>query len=392
MKQAGPPLSKGRVLTLAIIIGLALVALALISRYNYLLFHTLAELVSIAVAWSLFILAWNTRRYTSDDGLLLMGIGVFLASLIDLVHTFAYAGMNLFPGYTADLPTQLWIAARYIQSLSLLAVSIRVQRPNRSVHRLTAPIALGTGIIFVALLLAAIFGGVFPDCYREGTGLTPFKRGSEILISLFLLVAIFFFRRARKRFDEQVLRFLLGAIVLMICSELSFIFYFHVYDLSNFIGHVFKIASFALLYFAIVRTGLEKPYALMFREIKQTEEVLRDSESRFRKIFEEGTFGIVIVNEEGRFLAANAAFCRMVGYTSEELSSMTFMDITHPDHIAQDSEKVRELREGAISVYRTEKRYRTKSGQVIWGDLTVSCVRDEQGKFLYFLSMIQDIT
>ena len=391
MKQTGEAFAKGRVLTF-VIIGFALGTLVLISRYNYPLFHTLAELISIVIAWSLFILAWNTRRYTSDDTLVLMGIGIFLTSLIDLVHTLAYSGLNLFPGYTADLPTQSWIAARYVQSLSLLAVSMRMQRPSYPLQRLTAPVALAAGALLVAVLLAAIFSGIFPSCYIEGTGLTPFKQGSEIVISLFLLLAILFFLRVRERFDVQVLQLLIGAIVLMIGSELLFTFYFSFHGVSNFIGHVSKIASFILLYLAIVHTGLKKPYALIFREMKRTEEELRENERRFRKIFEEGMYGIIIADSEGHYLSANAAFCRMVGYTSEELSSLKVADITHPDHIAQDAETFSKLREGRIHSRRMEKRYLTKSGDSIWADVTVSCIRDEQGKVLYFLNMIQDIT
>ena len=127
-------------------------------------------------------------------------------------------------------------------------------------------------------------------------------------------------------------------------------------------------------------------------ERKQAEEALRESESRFRKVFEEGAVGIVISGPDARFISTNATFSKLIGYTPEELSCMTFRDITHPDHLAQDSEKMRELTEGVIPVYRTEKRYLTKCGDVIWGDLTVSCIRGEGGKLLYFLGTIQDIT
>ncbi len=392
MKQVGFDLFSSKTVVPCVIAAASAAALVLISGYSYLLFHTLAELVSIAIAWSLFILAWNTRRYTSDNGLLLMGIGIFLASLIDLAHVLSYKGMNILPGYASNLTTQLWIAARYIQGFSLLAVSIQVQRQRGPVSTRTAIIVLIMGAFITSLLLAAIFGGIFPDCYEKETGLTPFKKASEIVISLFLLAAIGFFLRARRRFDRNVLRLLLASIVLMIASELLFIFYFSAYDLSNLAGHILKIASFILLYFAIVYTGLEKPYALMFREMKRTEDVLRASESRFRKIFEEGRFGIVISSPEARFITVNAAFSNMTGYTPEELASMSFMDITHPDHLEKDSEGIRALGDGEIPVYRAEKKYVTKGGSAIWGDATISAIRDENGKLLYFLGMIQDIT
>jgi len=95
----------------AIVLGLYLS-----SRYSYLLFHSLIEIVTIAVAFTLFILTWNSRGYLSNNYLRLLGIGYAFIAVIDLVHTFAYKGMNVFPGYGANLPTQLWIAARYLQA------------------------------------------------------------------------------------------------------------------------------------------------------------------------------------------------------------------------------------------------------------------------------------
>ncbi len=127
-------------------------------------------------------------------------------------------------------------------------------------------------------------------------------------------------------------------------------------------------------------------------ERKQIEEALRESENRFRKIFEEAHIGIVMVSRSFAFEKANPAFCRMMGYSADELKSMTFADITHPDHLRQDMENVKKVMRGEIPFYQTEKRYIHKSGKVIWADLIVSSIRDEHGELLHFLSMINDIT
>jgi two-component system, cell cycle sensor histidine kinase and response regulator CckA len=127
-------------------------------------------------------------------------------------------------------------------------------------------------------------------------------------------------------------------------------------------------------------------------ERKQAEEALRESEDRFRKIFEEANIGIVIVSPSFAFEKVNSAFCRMMGYSAEELSTMKFADITHPDHLMKDIENVKKVAQGEIPFYQTEKRYIHKTGKVIWGDLFVSSIRDEQGVLRYFLSMVQDIT
>jgi len=125
---------------------------------------------------------------------------------------------------------------------------------------------------------------------------------------------------------------------------------------------------------------------------KLAEEALRESEERFRRIFEEGPLGMVTADMNFHFIRANAAFCRMVGYAEHELTSLTFQDITHPDHLAGDTESLMKLFHGEIPLYRTKKRYVRKDKEIVWGALTVSSIRDKSGQFLYFLSMIEDIT
>jgi PAS domain S-box-containing protein len=127
-------------------------------------------------------------------------------------------------------------------------------------------------------------------------------------------------------------------------------------------------------------------------ERKRAQEKIQENEERFRKIFEEGPLGMVIVNSEMHFVRANAAFCYMTGYSEEELSSLTFKDITHPDHLGRDIENIRKLFHGEIPLYKTEKRYITKNGSILWGSLTSTVIRDVNGEFLYFLTMVEDIT
>jgi PAS domain S-box-containing protein len=104
-------------------------------------------------------------------------------------------------------------------------------------------------------------------------------------------------------------------------------------------------------------------------ERKRAEKALKDSEERFRKVFEEGPLGMVIANPtEGKFLRANDLFCQLLGYTEEELKHLTFLDVTHPEHRRADMEAIKKLREGKIPKYVTEKRYLKKNGEILWGE------------------------
>ncbi len=88
---------------------LVLCGLYLVSLYSFLLFHAIVEVFSIAVGLAIFMLAWNARPVLESHHLLFLGIAYFYIAGIDLLHTLAYKGMGVFPGYSANLPTQLWI-------------------------------------------------------------------------------------------------------------------------------------------------------------------------------------------------------------------------------------------------------------------------------------------
>jgi PAS domain S-box-containing protein len=125
---------------------------------------------------------------------------------------------------------------------------------------------------------------------------------------------------------------------------------------------------------------------------KKTEEALRESEERFRKIFDASPAGMALVTPERQFISVNPAFASMTGYTGEELGRMTFIDITHPDHLPGDQEHLRELAAGTIPVYSTEKRYIRKDKSILWGFVQVTAIRDAGGSLGYFIAQVDDIT
>jgi hypothetical protein len=108
-------LNKIAVYTIAVVIAAA--ALYATSLESYVLFHSMAELFSIVIAAGIFVIAWNTRKFMPNAYLLFIGVAYLYIAFIDLVHTLAYKGMGVFPGADANLPTQLWIAGRYMEAV-----------------------------------------------------------------------------------------------------------------------------------------------------------------------------------------------------------------------------------------------------------------------------------
>jgi diguanylate cyclase (GGDEF)-like protein len=287
--------------------GTILFGLFLTGLYSYLLFHSLAEIFSIVIGCSIFILAWNSRRRLDNDFLLFLGIAYLFVSVLDLMHTLAYKGMGVFPGYDADLSTQLWIVARYVQALSMLLSPLFLRR-KLNVY-LTF---LGYGVV-TSLLLWTIFARTFPACFVEGVGLTPFKKASEYIISLIFVASAVVLFRKREAFDPKVMSWLIGSLVLTIGAELIFTFYISVYDFSNLLGHFFKIVAFYLIYKAITEMGLEKPHRLLFRNLKQSETALKSAlEEVERLAFTDALTGLY--NRRHLFLLADREFQRARRY------------------------------------------------------------------------------
>jgi PAS domain S-box-containing protein len=132
-----------------------------------------------------------------------------------------------------------------------------------------------------------------------------------------------------------------------------------------------------------------------FYDLTEREEytaALRAEEARFRATFDNAAVGIAHVGPDGRWLLVNRKLCAILGYTEAELTKMTFQDITFAGDRGLDQERLRQILAGEIEDFEIEKRYRTKSGGLVWVNLTVSCMRAEDRAVKYFISVIEDIS
>ncbi len=370
-----------------LLVGVPILAgLYLTSLYDFLLFHSLAEIFSVVVAMGIFMIFWNTREISHSTFFHLLGVAYLFVGGLDLLHTLAYKGTGIFPGYGADLPTQLWIGARYLESLSLLAASLLMDR--RILHRdLLAVYGLITG-----LLLVLIFGGIFPTCFIEGVGLTPFKKISEYLICLILIGAAAGMIRVQDRFDPDVYRLTLASILFTIASELLFTFYISVYGISNLIGHFFKIISFYLIYKAVIETGLARPYQLLFREVKQ-------SERQYRLLAEnvEDVIWVMKQSMDG-YTYISPSVEGMLGYWPEEMLDKPFAEYIAEPHLSrlekQGRRRLNLEKNGHEDnlTRRWEVEYIRSDGERIWVESVTRPFRGENGEFLGIIGVTRDIT
>jgi len=381
--QAG----KFGILWRAAIAAVVLVVLYLTSTYNYLLFHSLAEIFSIVVAWGIFLVAWNSRKYLNNNYLLFLGVAYFFVAGFDLVHTLAYKGMDIFVGYDANLPTQLWIAGRYLQSGSLLVAPLFLKRQIR----------LGLVMPVFAFLSALIFASifywkVFPDCYVEGTGLTQFKIISEYIISAILIGSLGLLVLNRDQFDRDVLFMILCSIALTVISELAFTLYFSVYGPANFLGHYFRIIAFYFIYRAIVDRGLQKPYALLSEDLKREQQALSKERNFVSTVLDTPGALVVVLDTSGRIVRFNKACEQLTGYTFAEVAGKPFWDLfIAPDELEGVKAVFTRLISGVFPT-RYENKWVAKDGSnrlITWAN---SALIDDLGEVEFIVGTGIDIT
>ena len=235
--------------------------------YNYILFHSVAELFSIIVAAGIFMFTWNSRTFLDNSYLLVVGMAYLFVGVLDLLHFMTYEGVGIVPGAALNHSIQFWIAARALESVSLFVPIFVV---GRHIQR---PVYIFMGYLAVtALLITAIYGWeVFPDCFRAGEGQTAFKIGSEYVIVVILAAALAMLYRHRTQFAPSVFMLLAGSVGITMIAEIVLTLWRDPFDIFSAIGHFLKIVSFYLIYRAIIVTGIEEPFNVVFRNLKQSE-------------------------------------------------------------------------------------------------------------------------
>ena len=128
------------------------------------------------------------------------------------------------------------------------------------------------------------------------------------------------------------------------------------------------------------------------RAASERAEELRQAEERFRSSFDDAAIGMALVGLDGRWMRVNPALARLTGYSTTDLVGVSFRDLTPAEDVAPDLDALGELVAGKKQTHQTEKRYVRADGDIVWVDLSVSVVRDRDGKPLHLISQMQDVT
>ncbi len=333
---------------------------------SYLLFYVLVEFYTVIIASSLFIIGWNSRKFTSTTFFSLVGVGFLFIGLIDLLCLIFYPGMNIYMRDNANVAAQLWIVARYMQAFTLLIATATVTRTIGYKHLL--PIYS----IITTIFLISITLGFFPVCYIENSGVTLFYLISEYIIIVAFGGSVLMLIHYKEGYNQKVFNYLLYSLTISILSEFFFTIHGDIYGVFNVLGHLVKVVAFFFVYKALVETGLQSPWSTLFKKLKENEEILadkarklEDSEKKFRLTFENAADAIIWVDFlDGMIINCNKAAEELFERKKKELigSHQSTLHPTSKDINCISSYK-NALNEG--EVYNNETQIITKSGKVI---------------------------
>ena len=296
---------------------------------SYLVFHNIAEFFSVMVSLSIGV-GWFTYEQSKNRHALFLGSAFLAIGLMDFMHTLSYSGMPPFiTANSANKSTQFWIAVRLFTAATFVAGAyVYAERPRRWLSKpalMTAAVAV-PALVFTVVIFYPQF---VPDTFKEGVGLTFFKKSSEYLIIVLLSLAAASYWRRFSKTGDRTLIFYVAAFIVCIFSELVFAVYRSVFDTYNVLGHVYKVAAFSLIYTGIFAASVKYPYLeladtserlrLDIMERNRIEETLRSSEIRYRRLFESAKDGILILDvDTGLIVDANPFMIELLGYTREE--------------------------------------------------------------------------
>ena len=249
--------------------------------------HNLAEMFGVVVAVGIFMLTWNARRFIDNHYFLFLGVAYLFVGIIDSLHALTFDGMV---GGGRNLDIQFWYAARILQGVSLVIA------PRFAVRKVRPGVTLAAYFTVTAVLITVISAGDPQGWFDRGKNAGVMYMFDFVLFGLGA-AAFAMLRRARDHFDEEVFLRLALSILFVVVSGVSEGLGMRGFDSFFLLGDILKALSFYLVYKAVIETGLLRPYDLLFRNLKRSEEEARAARSELEIRVGERTAELRGVNE-----------------------------------------------------------------------------------------------
>lgn len=297
-----------------------LIGLFYFYNFNYLLFHSLAEIYSCIIASGILMFSLSTYNMTKNNYFLFLGMGYMCFTILDIFHTLTFEGIMISERFVYDIDTRLWVAARGLEVLTHLFSFVLLYKSHKKFDFYF--VFLFFFIITLFLYVDIFHYNIFiPEMRIEGVGITRNKIIFEYILAAGFLVCCIILYFARNKIDKSLFVFLEISLICKVISEIFFTMYFSVTDFYNMIGHLLKVISYYFLYVGIIVNGLQRPFEMIKIsldnadiEIKEKEkqrmymeEIMHQNEQCYDWIIDNSSNGIVIVRDRNIVFANKTA-------------------------------------------------------------------------------------
>ncbi|QWV97487.1 PAS domain-containing protein [Geomonas nitrogeniifigens] len=357
----------------------------------YLTFHNVVELFSVMVSLSIFGVGWFSFSQSRDRHTLFLAVAFLGIGLLDFMHTLAYLGMpDLITPNSANKSTQFWIAGRFFSAAAFLASAFVDEKCRcRWLGRvqLIAGVLAIVGISFAAIIFRP---DLVPDTFAAGSGLTPFKKLSELVVIVLLFLSTLAYVKRLRGSGDGIYLYYLCAFILCIVSEVAFTAYKSAFDSFNVLGHLYKLFAFLLIYRGIFAAAVKRPYRefhLALGELRHTNDVLMH-------IMDSIPHCIFWKDRNSVYLGCNREFARSAGLADPALIvgktdyELPWSREESEGYRADD----REVMQGNQAKMHIIENLTQADGSVIWIETSKMPLTDEDGAVRGVLGIYEDIT
>ena len=378
--------------------------LLIISHYNFLSFHVLAEFSAIIVAFAIFAFAWYTYDFSKKSLLYIIACGYLWIGGLDLIHTLVFKDMNLLVHDDGNLSLQFWLIARYAEAFLLLLTPLFI---NAQINKLKLLLLMGVASL---LLTSLVFTGYFPLAFIEGKGLTVFKVFSEYFIMFLMILAIIRIYIVRHQLLTIEVSLIILALIFSIVSEFTFTLYASFSEnIPLIIGHVLKIYSYWFIFLMLISVNVKQVYRDLIEghkslsasesalqlELIKSEEITKELESKnnLQETLVNSIPDALLFTDINRcIIATNPAVETIFGYTQEELQGheTAFVYESRDEFKRQGQLRYNLTASEQLKPYIVN--YQHKNGDIFPGETIGRIIKTNEGKIIGYIGVIRDVT
>ncbi|MGJ7922359.1 EAL domain-containing protein [Neobacillus sp. LXY-4] len=361
-----------------------------LGEQNYLTFHLIMEFFITTTALTIAIQSWMVFPHNLSNYRLWIGALFFSIALLELAHMITYNGMPYFFGdSSAFRATWFFMVARLTEVSGILII---VAFKDRRVPAQKRIVAYGIALIYSVIWMVVLFNPepLLPELVIDGFGTTELKKNLQYTGIILELIVIVF---AVSRFQSKDLfnTMLIVASIYLITSDYLFTTYKSVYDINNFLGHLFQFAGFYFLQRAGYHSAVEEP----FQKQKEAENLLKQNEKFLQTITSHMGEGLIVLDNYGNTTFMNLEAERLIQWKDKEIVGKNFHDLVHKKFEGNNylfcKYPFQESNQGA-DLFREEEDYFSKKNGEVFPASYVVTPFFEQDHLAGSIMVFRDIT